>query len=214
MIAPLKLCGLEALGPGDGPPGGPPGGGGGPPGGPPGGGGGPPGGPPIGGGPGIAPGAAGAVDARSRGRRGRSVGGVAADRSPPGPTGARAAGGPATVCGEPEPARAGRARPGDPAVRPGRTLTRARQQNLGGEGGIRYRGTRASHRLAWSRSRVTASGRASHPRAWKLMPGREVPSVGLDSRTLAERAGFEPAVGFTLRPLSKRVPSASRSPLR
>jgi hypothetical protein len=30
----------------------------------------------------------------------------------------------------------------------------------------------------------------------------------------AERAGFEPAVGFPLRPLSKRVPSATRSPLR
>jgi hypothetical protein len=31
---------------------------------------------------------------------------------------------------------------------------------------------------------------------------------------LAERAGFEPALGFLLGPLSKRVPSASRSPLQ
>ncbi len=31
---------------------------------------------------------------------------------------------------------------------------------------------------------------------------------------LAERAGFEPAEEFPLRPLSKRVPSATRSPLR
>jgi hypothetical protein len=34
------------------------------------------------------------------------------------------------------------------------------------------------------------------------------------SEGLAERAGFEPAVSFTRRPLSKRVPSATRSPLQ
>ena len=30
----------------------------------------------------------------------------------------------------------------------------------------------------------------------------------------AEREGFEPSVGFLLHPLSKRVPSATRSPLQ
>ena len=45
-------------------------------------------------------------------------------------------------------------------------------------------------------------------------PNARRPSVRSHEGTLAERVGFEPTVGFTLRPLSKRVPSASRSPLR
>src|SRR4051812_30882603 len=46
---------------------------------------------------------------------------------------------------------------------------------------------------------------------------RAVPAGGEHLRvgaSSAEREGFEPSVGFLLRPLSKRVPSATRSPLQ
>src|SRR5690348_8922518 len=50
---------------------------------------------------------------------------------------------------------------------------------------------------------------------WTLAGFADAPRGGVAlAQKLAERAGFEPAIGFTLYTLSRRAPSTTRTPLR
>ena len=78
------------------------------------------------------------------------------------------------------------------------------------------RGRRAStcelgHQLRRGRDSPAGAERSARSGQADSPPEKqELPFYG----SFAEREGFEPSVGFLLRPLSKRVPSATRSPLQ